>query len=644
MVLVGLLALGVSGAAVGGVAAMAGWIDDPLGGHTIENVVLGVAWSLAGFLIARRARRHPLARLFLVVGMLHSALAALAVSGRIALPAAWLSEVMWFPATVLPVTVGLLLFPDGLLADRFRRWVLVGTVSGVAAVVVAAATAPVVQLAGRAEPNPMALPGTDVLGSVGTVVTAAGGVAALVSLVVRFLHLPPLERLRQAPFLAAGATVLAGLLVAAAVPPIGPALQLVLLPLLPLAATVCVLRFRLWDAEVIVRRWVEFAVLAGLVAAGYVLLVNAAAALLRRDADPAGAVIATTVVALAIVPLRSTVHRVVARALYGRRDDSYAVLRELGARLALSGDPRAALQVAVETVAHALRVPWVEVADGGAVLASSGARPDWLVDPVRTTLVHLGTARGELLVAHRGPDDPLGRRDHDLLAALAAPVAATVGAAAHLADLQRSREQVVVAREEERRRVRRDLHDGLGAALAAMRLQVDVAGRRLRTRPALVPDVLEQLRTTVDDAVRDVRRVVEGLRPPALDDLGLLRALTEHAARLDRAGAARVLVTGNELPALPAAVEVAAYWIAVEALSNALRHADATRIEVSLRADREGLRVSICDDGRGLNPGTADGSGLGTMRERAEEIGGCLSMEGPPGTGVHVVLPCGAVA
>ncbi len=190
-----------------------------------------------------------------------------------------------------------------------------------------------------------------------------------------------------------------------------------------------------------------------------------------------------------------------------------------------------------------------------------------------TALVHHGETVGRLRVSGRGRDDPLDATDLALIDALAQQVGPAVQAVRLHEDLVRSRAAVVASREDERRRLRRDLHDGLGPSLAAIRLK---AGLAARSAPAGSPTrtLLDEIGTEVESSIADVRRVVDALRPPALDELGLVGALRARAASL--AGELEFTVTGpDQRPPLPAAVETAAYRIAVEALTNAARHSQA---------------------------------------------------------------------
>ena len=194
------------------------------------------------------------------------------------------------------------------------------------------------------------------------------------------------------------------------------------------------------------------------------------------------------------------------------------------------------------------------------------------------------------------------------------------------ADLQRSRARLVTAREEERRRLRRDLHDGLGPQLATLAMQIDAARNLLHDDPARADQLLQDSKRQAQEALADIRRTVYDLRPPALDQLGLVSALRDHAAGQGAANLQVVIDAPEPLPPLPAAVEVAAYRIALEALINAMRHAQAQRCWIRLRVNN-GLRLEIEDDGRGLPPDVRRGVGLTSMLERAAELGGTCTIQ-----------------
>ena len=223
--------------------------------------------------------------------------------------------------------------------------------------------------------------------------------------------------------------------------------------------------------------------------------------------------------------------------------------------------------------------------------------------------------------------------------------------------LRQAQERLVVSREEERKRLRRDLHDGLGPSLAALGMEVDGLRNRMPAlRPEQTDTELLALRQGIQRTVLEVRRVVEGLRPPALDELGLDGAVHQLARRLATpAGPAAApgrpvtidaTVQLNGLPELPAATEVAAFRITQEALTNAIRHANASHVFASITVEDDELVVRVRDDGHGLAGSRDDGVGLSAMRERAEELGGSFDIRAEPtiGTTIEARIPLHAAA
>jgi len=192
----------------------------------------------------------------------------------------------------------------------------------------------------------------------------------------------------------------------------------------------------------------------------------------------------------------------------------------------------------------------------------------------------------------------------------------------------------VTAREEERRRLRRDLHDGLGPTMASLTLMAEAAGNLLSRDPLAAAELLQELKDEAKAATAEIRRVVYELRPPALDELGLVAAIREQADQYRRAGLLVSIFAPESLPPLAAAVEVAAYRIVQESMTNVVRHAGARTCIVRLEVEN-GLQVEITDDGRGLNGGMP-GVGLASMRERAAELGGSCVVEAASGGGTLV--------
>jgi signal transduction histidine kinase len=258
-------------------------------------------------------------------------------------------------------------------------------------------------------------------------------------------------------------------------------------------------------------------------------------------------------------------------------------------------------------------------------------------EPEEFAMTYQDEVVGRLLISTR---ERLDHADRRLLADLARHAGVAANAVRLTVALQRSRAALVTAREEERRRLRRDLHDGLGPALAGVTLGLHAAGELAVRDPDRAVGQIHTVQAQVEEAVKDIRRLVYGLRPPALDELGLARAVQREAARWEGELKIAFDLPPTGLGVLPAAVEAAAYRIACEALTNVARHAGARTCQVRL-ARADGLELEICDDGRGLNARKGHaGVGLAAMRERAEELGGtCVIDSRGVGTRVLARLP-----
>ncbi|WP_260615418.1 sensor histidine kinase [Microbispora sp. KK1-11] len=322
------------------------------------------------------------------------------------------------------------------------------------------------------------------------------------------------------------------------------------------------------------------------------------------------------------------------RTPYGGVGDPRLLTEGLVERLRQAG-PAEALASVVGALRDNLGVTGVavEVTDGLPGRLESG---DVGANPRRIPLVWHGELVGSLLVGSRGP-----RRfalAHDRVLAALAPYAADAAHAVRVsADLRRSRERVLAAREEERRRIRRDLHDGLGQTLSTMAMTINMARITLQDSAKAADHLLADLRTGMDAVAGDIRRLVYGLRPPALDGLGLEGAIRALAA--EGPPATRVTVSGD-LAGLSSAVETAVYRIVQEALTNVRRHARAGAAEVEVTRTST-LRVRISDDGAGLPSAARAGVGTASMRERAAELGGTCAITSRPGGGsvVEALLP-----
>lgn len=337
--------------------------------------------------------------------------------------------------------------------------------------------------------------------------------------------------------------------------------------------------------------------------------------------------------------------------VYGQHDDAFAIISQINPHIDGTNLPHTILPTIAATIAQTLKLPYVELdaKNGDAPLTTLfGSLPqDAEIESI--PLLYHDTKIGELRVAARRKDEPLSNSDLTVLRDLARQVGIALYAAQLTDELQRARIRLVTAREEERRRIRRDLHDGLGPTLANFAMQLEQAREQLPNDAAASDKILATLTMQAQNTITDVRRLVYDLRPPDLDEFGLLSALREYMHRQQTKSTALRLSEPATLPILPAAVEVAAYRIVQEALNNALKHAQAREITVALEVEpavalqysqHQALRIEIADNGIGIAPDHAIGIGLHSMRERAEELGGNCTISGDAdGTRVIAYLP-----
>ncbi|WP_329266626.1 sensor histidine kinase [Streptomyces sp. NBC_01451] len=461
------------------------------------------------------------------------------------------------------------------------------------------------------------------------------------------------------------------------------------LPIL-VGIVVAILRYHLYAIERFVSRAVAYTVLAAMLFGCYMSVTVAAATTAASDTTVAAA--AAVSVALLALPLREAIRRGAAQRLFGGREQPAEALRALGRALAQIPSPQQALPHVVAAVTRALQLPYAAVEFADPTAPGGFRTAEHLGTPVGAyysqLMYHHGRTVGRLAVSAREVDEPLSASDLTLLGEVAAQLGPAVQAVALHDEVLRSRTAAVATREDERRRLRRDLHDGLSPTLTGLSLKTEAALALLdswRGHAASVPPADEDASMLVSHhveqdrferahrllcesaagmraAAHDLRLLVEGLRPPALDSLGLMGAIRvkAHDLSADAADTVRLEVEGPaQAVGLPAAVEVAAYHIALEAMANCIRHAHASRCLVritvtatpdlprpsALGEETPRLHLDVIDDGVGF-PDTIDdrdrGFGLRSMRERAEELGGRCTIHGRRGGGtiVQAALPC----
>jgi signal transduction histidine kinase len=549
--------------------------------------------------------------------------------------ATWLASWTLVPALLLPALVLPALYPTGRAPSPFWVWhirvCLVGTaLLGLAAATVNGVTNPAV--AGTRLPwhAPEAWAWATAGTSAALLVPAA--VVTIVGTMVRVARAKTPER-QQLLWL----VCVVGVMVATIFLPATEGPFTVMFACIPVAVVVGVLRYRLLGIEVVLRRTLLFVPLAVLVALIVGGLTTGLASLFPDG--PLPLIAASAVVAILVIPVAGRLRLLVDRLVLGDRADPLALVDRIGAGLQVARDnPVASMLEAVATAAGASYAAVHDAAGGE--LAALGDLGSTTLD---VPLVHGGTELGVLSLGPRRGASRVVAGDERLVLALAPHLAVVVSSRRLAEDLVRERQRVTTATVAERDRLRRDLHDGLGPSLSGIALGLEAASKALMRDPTAVPDLLERTRLEADAAVREVRRVLAGLRPAALDRQGLVEALHETANSLGMGapGRPRFELRVDALPALPPDVEESAFRIVAESMTNVARHSGAEHCSVEIKQRNGDLRVGVTDDGHGQASIRPMGHGLDSMRRRASDVGGRLTVAciEPHGTAVTVVLP-----
>ncbi|RVX45105.1 histidine kinase/DNA gyrase B/HSP90-like ATPase [Nonomuraea polychroma] len=589
-------------------------------GEHLEDVAIALGFvPLGAYLVARRQGGvvGPLCLLAVFSAV------AYAAEAHPAAWAVWVARWVWAPPLLVVCTVLLLHVPDGELPGR--RWRPVVYVSAVATAVftLLVAFAP-------EEGNPLGLGALrPVMGALAPVLVVLVLIAAAcaVGLIVRTVRARGQRRLQLLWICVGAVCFVASVFAPSVVPPYVLPLTLAGMFALPVSIAVAMLRHDLYQTGPLLRRFLTYGLLAALMVGLYAAVLAGASALL--DAGPSAAV-AAGAVAIAVEPVRRWLARAAGRMLYGGHGDPLEIQSRLAGRLAEASAPGEILAVVADAAAEALRTPYTRVRLGPEQEPLKSVERG---QPAQITMSVPLRFQGEEL----GRLDVAGGDDVRALEQIALQAGAALAAAHRAAALQHSRLQLVTTREEERRRITRDLHDGLGPVLAGIGFTADAARNALEQDPRRALTLIGEIRAQVGEAGQSVRHLVRGLRPPELAQLGIVKAVEQTALGLRM----EVSIDADGVAELGAAVEVAAYHVVREALTNAARHASAAHCAVRLRRCGGTLEIEVADDGTGIPERTGPGIGLTSMRERVEELDGAFSIGAGPrgGTVVRAVIP-----
>jgi len=418
-------------------------------------------------------------------------------------------------------------------------------------------------------------------------------------------------------------------------------------PVMGIGLAVAVLRYQLFNLERIVNRALVYFGLTLSVILLYVLVVGYLSYLFQAQGNLFISLAATGVVAVMFAPLHRALQRAVNRLMYGERDEPYELLVRLGRQLETALDSSAGLALTVESLAKALKLPYVAIAllgeDALQVVAQYGTPQDQVI---QFPMVLAGQKIGELRAATRSADEPFSQTDRQLIGSLARQI--SLSAHAHLlgARLEQARLRLVTERGEARRQLGRDLHDDVGHQLTALGRQIERLQRAMPKDSSDAEAALSSVHQQLLHLTNHVRQLAHQLFPPELELLGLAGALRERALAHP---ALKISFDAPEnLPVLPAEIETAVYYIALEALTNIEKHAQAQSCQLSLTLAPAQplpiLKLTIRDDGRGIQQPQLSGIGLLSMQARTAEVGGTFQIDALPGGGtlLSVRIPCPA--
>jgi signal transduction histidine kinase len=633
-----------------------------LGGFGLFGIVVVTSFSVLGALIAAHRPSNPIGWLFCGVG-LSFGLAALstewATSAFVERPGmlpfggfmSWLGTFTWSPGILVLFTFLILLFPDGHLPSR--RWRPVAWLSGVAlflVVVPIAVTGWAVRgplLVNLSESAPASAPTSFKIGYnlqvAGVLLMFVLGLAAAASLVVRLRRARGDERQQLRWIAFAAAIGIACVILTSPLFHLPSALGPVGIPLIPAAAAIAIMKYRLYDIDVVIRKTVVLGTIAVFITSVYMALVVGPILLIGSGGGSRESVvlsaIAAAVVAVAFQPVRQRANRLADRLVYGKRATPYEVLSEFSGRVGegYAADevlPRMAQVLAEGTGAGAAAV-WLRVggeARPAAVWPTEASVPTELPRDA-VDVLHQGDLLGALSVA-MPPSDPMDPVKRKLVEDLASQAGLVLRNVRLIEELRASRQRLVAAQDEERRKIERNIHDGAQQQLVALAVKLRLAETLATGEGAeKTAATLEQLRSDAGTALEDLRDLARGIFPPLLADKGLPDAIASQA----RKSSVPIDIEADRVGRYTPDVEAAVYFCSLEALQNVAKYAHASRASVRLTQINGSLTFEVIDDGDGFDPTTIGyGTGLQGMADRLDALGGSLEVRSAPGEGTAV--------
>jgi signal transduction histidine kinase len=664
----GLWALGISGVVVAAAFGIADRKGVGWGGYT--QVVAFFAIGTVGLVVARHQPKNPLGWIYLAVwagaGIVFGALSEFARWAAITNPAipgatlaAWIGNWVWVPIFVLLVTFPFLLFPDGHLPSP--RWRSFAWATVVLTVLWSTSFAleghDYTDALGRPSPNPYAIQGLVpffdgarlVLGLLFIVVMGV----AVASLVLRFRggDREEREQIKWLMFAGASTVIWFGLPLEHGNGGWTDFVQGFVLALIPVSIGVAILKYRLYDIDVVIRKTVVLGVLAVFITLVYAAIVIGVGTAVGSSGNPVLSGIAAAIVALAFQPVRRWGQRLANRLVYGKRATPYEVLSEFSSRLGEAYDPEDVLprmaRILADGIGSKRAEVWLHV-DGKLRVAASWPVTDEPTDEISADPLPPGFVpvrhRDELLGAlsvRKAPGETLTPNESKLVDDLAAQaglvlrnVALTKQLRMRLEELHASRQRLVGAQDEERRKIERNIHDGAQQQLVALAVKQRLAASLIGKDDQRAGAMLAELQIETNAALDDLRDLARGIYPPLLADRGLVAALEAQARR----AALPVMVDADAMGRFPQEVEVTVYFCTLEALNNVAKYAGATRATVRLANGNGELRFEVTDDGRGFDTtSTGYGTGLQGMADRLAAVGGELIVRSAPGAGTTIV-------